>query len=48
VAGYIRSHIKFQLNILIVTFNVKIRSHCFWICELHKVVIMKSLWYIHR
>jgi len=25
VAGYIKSHIKFYLNILIVTFNLKIR-----------------------
>jgi len=37
VAGHIRSDIKFLLNILIVTFNVKIRQQ-FWIFEFYKVV----------
>jgi len=36
VTGYIRSHIEFQLNLLIATFNVKIWQH-FRIFELNKV-----------
>jgi len=37
VAGYIRSHSKFLLSILIVKFNMKIQL-LFWIFEFHKVV----------
>jgi len=37
MGGYIRSHIEFELNILIFTFSMKIREH-FWIFEFHKVM----------